>query len=99
MSPYLLNLFSDINLLTRRERISVRGVKIINVRYADDTVLVADSAEKLQELLNIAVHASEEKGLSVNLEKTKVMVASKKADIPRARIQISEVPLEQVGNI
>ena len=98
MSPHLFNLYSEIisRRLQGREGISVGGVNINNVRYADDTVLVADSAEKLQELLNIVVHASEERGLSVNLEKTKVMVASKKADIPRARIQISGVPLEQV---
>ena len=32
-----------------------------NVRYADDTVLIADSAEKLQELFSVVIEASEEK--------------------------------------
>ena len=99
MSPHLFNLYSEIILrsLQGREGISVGGVNINNVRYADDTVLVADSAEKLQDLLSVVVQASEGKGLAVNLEKTKVMVASKQAETPRLRIQISGVTLEQVG--
>ena len=76
--------------------VEVRAVNINSVRYADDTVLVADSSEKLQVLLSVVLQANEVRGLSVNLENTKVMVASIKAEIPRVRILNSGVPLEQV---
>ena len=42
--------------------------------------------EKLQELRDVTVRASEEKGLMINMDKTKVLVASK-ANTPRIRIR------------
>ncbi len=58
-------------------------------------MLVADSVEKLQHLLNVTVRASEEKGLRVNMDKTKVMVASK-TNTPRIRIEVGGRRIEQV---
>ncbi len=49
-----------------------------NLRYADDTVLLADSQDKLQAILDKVVIAGGEKGLSLNVKKTECMVASKK---------------------
>ena len=39
---------------------------IINIRYADDTVLLAESGEELQRLLDVVVEESEKKGLTIN---------------------------------
>ena len=49
---------------------SVGGRNINNIRSDDDTVLVTDSVEKLQELVNAVNVASEEKGFGVNRRKT-----------------------------
>ena len=61
----------------------VGGQDITNIRYADDTVLLAKSVEDLQKLLDVVVRESELKGLSINCKKTECMVVSKKKDIPR----------------
>ena len=48
----------------------VGGHNITNIRYADDTVLLAESAQDLQKLLDVVVKESERKGLSLNCKKT-----------------------------
>ena len=49
-------------------------------RYADDTVLIADSPENLQSLLNTVVARSAEYGLTVNTAKTKCIIINKSGD-------------------
>ena len=46
---------------------SIGRHNINNLRYADDTVLLAESEEKLQDLLNKVVVGSKKKGLIINL--------------------------------
>ena len=56
------------------------GGKIINnLRYADDTALIAENQKDLQNLLNVVNSESRKKGLDLNSKKTEVMVISKKA--------------------
>ena len=57
------------------------GIKIVqrninNLRYADDTTLMAESKEKLQSLLLKVKEESEKVGLKLNIQKTKIMAAS-----------------------
>ena len=54
LSPDLFNLYSQkmIEELDDLEGVRVCGVNVTNIRYADDTVLIADTQEKLQELVN-----------------------------------------------
>ena len=57
------------------------GIKIArrnidNLRYANDTTLMAESAEELKSLLMKAKEESENVGLKLNIQKTKVMVSS-----------------------
>ncbi|GFN78611.1 hypothetical protein PoB_000511700 [Plakobranchus ocellatus] len=52
-----------------------------NLRYVDDTVLIADSEETLQKILTAVAEESEKKGLQLNAKKTECMVISKKAVI------------------
>ena len=56
---------------------SIGGRNINIIRYANDTVIVADSVEKLQALVSTVNVASEVKGLRINKEKTECMVVSK----------------------
>ena len=62
--------------------------------YADDTVLIAESEEELQRILDITSIKSKEMGLSLNVKKTVCMVVSKKKIIPECnltRLQIKQV--------
>ena len=49
---------------------------INNLRYADDTTLMAESEEELKSLLMEVKEESEEVGLRLNIQKTKIMVSS-----------------------
>ena len=55
--------------------IKITGRNISNVRYADDTTLMAESEEELKSLLKVKVE-SEKVGLKLNIQKTKIMASS-----------------------
>ena len=57
-------------------RIKISGIKINNLRYADDTILMAESEEKLKSLLMKVKEESENVGLKLNVQKTKIMASS-----------------------
>ena len=54
--------------------IKIAGKNINNLRYADDTTLMAESKE-LQSLLMKVIEESEKVGLTLNIQKTKIMVS------------------------
>ena len=53
--------------------IKITGRNINNLRYADDTTLMAESKEKLKSLLIKVKEESEKVGLELNIQKTKIM--------------------------
>ena len=53
--------------------IKIAGRNIKNLRYADDTTLMAESEEELQSLLMKVKEESEKVGLKLNIKKTKIM--------------------------
>ena len=53
--------------------ITVVGRNINNLRYADDTTLMAESKEELKSLLIKVTEESEKVGLKLNIQKTKIM--------------------------
>ena len=56
--------------------IKIAGRNINNLRYADDTTLMAESEEELKSLLMIKVKEESEKvGLKLNIQKTKIMAS------------------------
>ena len=70
---------------------SQTGIKIVwrnikNLRYADDTTLMAESEEELKSLLMRVKDKSEKAGLKLNIQKTKTMASS-----PITSWQVSEV--------
>ena len=81
--------------LKHQPGISICGNNIKNIRYADDTVLIADSAENLQSLLNTVVARRAEYGLTINTAKTKCMVISKSGD-ERCNLIMENNTIEQV---
>ena len=56
--------------------IKTAGRNINNLRYADDTILMAESKEGLKSLLTKVKEESEKVGLKVNIQKTEVMATS-----------------------
>ena len=56
--------------------IKIAGKNTNNLRYADDTTLMAESEEELKSLLMKVKEESEEVGLKLNIQKTKIMVSS-----------------------
>ena len=57
-------------------RIKIAGRNINNLRYADDTILMAESEEELKSLLMKVKVESEKVGLKLNIQKTKIMSSS-----------------------
>ena len=55
--------------------IKIAGRNINNLRYADDTTLMAESEEELQSLLIIVIEESEKVGLKLHIQKTKIMAS------------------------
>ena len=56
--------------------IKIAGRNINNLRYADDTTLMAESEEKLKRLLMKVKEESEKVGLKLNIQNTKIMAFS-----------------------
>ena len=57
-------------------RIKISGTSIKNLRYADDTTLMAESEEELKSLLMKVKEESDKIGLKVSIQKTKIMTSS-----------------------
>ena len=79
--PDLFNLYSKVILREIKDTpgVKIGGVNINNLRYADDTVLLAENEAGIQNILNKVVTESEKKGLQINIKKTECMVISKKS--------------------
>ena len=56
--------------------IKIAGRNIDNLRYADDTTLIAESEEQLKSLLMKVKEGSEKVGLKLNIQKTKIMASN-----------------------
>ena len=56
--------------------IKIAGRNINNLRYADDTTLMAESEEELKSLLMKVKEESEKPGLKLSIQKTKIMVSN-----------------------
>ena len=56
-------------------RIKIAGRNINNLRYTDDTTLMAESKEELKNLLMKVKEESEKAGLKLNIKKTKIMAS------------------------
>ena len=57
-------------------RIKIAGRNINNLRYADDTTIMAESKEELKSFLMKVKEESEKAGLKLNIRKTKIMASS-----------------------
>ena len=80
MSPCLFNLYAEnvlrnAGLEEAQDGIKIAGRNINNLRYADDTTLMAESEEELKSLLMKVKVETKEVGLKLNIQKTKIMTS------------------------
>ena len=81
LSPCLFNLYAEYIMRNTRLDEAQAGLKIArrnisNLRYADDTTLMAESEEELNSLLMKVKEESEKVGFKLNIQKTKIMAFS-----------------------
>ena len=80
MSPCLFNLYAEYiirnaGLEEAQAGIKIAGRNVNNLRYADDTTLMAESEEGLKSLLMKVKEESEKVGLQLYIQKTKIMAS------------------------
>ena len=80
LSPCLFNLYAEYimrnaGLEEAQAEIKIAGRNINNLRYADDSILMAESEEELKSLLMKVKEESEKVGLKLNIQKTKIMTS------------------------
>ena len=80
LSPCLFNLYAEYimqndGLDEAQAGIKIAGRNINNLRYADDTTLMAESKGELKSLLKKVKQKSEKAGLKLNVQKTKIMAS------------------------
>ena len=81
----------NVGLDEAQAGIKIAGGNINNLRYADDTTLMAESEEELKSLLMKVKEESEKVGLKLNIQKTKIM-----ASVPINSLQIGGETMETV---
>ena len=80
LSPCLFNLYAEYimrnaGLDEAQAGIKIAGRNINNLRYADDSTLMAESKEELKSLLMKVKEQNEKVGLKLNIQKTKIMAS------------------------
>ena len=95
MSPCLLNFYAEYIMRNAGLEETQAGIKIAernisNLRYADDTTLMAENEEELKSLLLKVKEESEKVHLKLNIQKTKIMASG-----PITSWQIQEKPWKQ----
>ena len=98
LSPCLFNFYAEYIMRNAGLDEAQAGIKIArrninNLRYADDTTVMTESEEKLKSLLMKVKEESEQVGLKLNNQKTKIMASG-----PITSCQIDEETVETVRN-
>ena len=80
LSPWLFKLYAEYIMWNARLDEAQIGIKIVrrnikNLKYADDTTLMAESEEELKSLLVKVKEESEKAGLKLNIKKMKIMAS------------------------
>ena len=80
LSPYLFNLLTEtiFREVDPSWGVSVGGKRLSNLRYADDTALMAESETELQRIVDRVNEVGKEFGMKINVKKQKTMVVNRK---------------------
>ena len=100
LSPCLFDLCAEHIMRKARLDVLQAGIKIgrrniNNLRYADDTILMAESKEELKNLLMTVKEESERASLKLNIKKTKIMASRPITlwKIEREKVEVVTFPL------
>ena len=81
----LFNFYAGVD--EAQARINIAGRNINNLRYADDISLMAESKEELKSLFMKVKEESEQAGLKLNIQKTKIMASTTSWQIDGEKIE------------
>src|SRR6218665_1734655 len=97
ISPNVFNIMAEVVMREGMDGweggVHIAGRRLTNLRYADDIVLLAESDEELQKIVNRLHQVGSEKGLLINMDKTKIMTLNDKM----CNIILNGSRLEQVS--
>ena len=82
-----INKFNGLNLV---------GIKINNLRYADDSALTAKSETSLQAILGKITEVKQKNGLDLNIKETEYMVTTQRLEPPTCPLQSKGVNVKQI---
>ena len=101
LSPNLFNLYSEkiFREVEDMKGVNIGGVNINNLRYADNTVLLAEGPMFLQALLTAVNEKGKPYGMGMNTIKTKSMVISRKKPVPNNSISVEGKSIQQVDGM
>ena len=99
LSPYLFNFYAEYimrnaGLEEAQAGIKIAGRNINNLRYADDTTVMAESEEELKSLLMKVKEETEKAGLKFSIQKTKIMASG-----PTTSWEIDGETVETVSDV
>ena len=96
LSPYLFNIYTEFIFRNSDdlEGITINGHNINNLRYADDTALIAKSETKLQAIVNCVKEKSSQAGLDMNINKT--IMISRNRRVKAIKVEVNGSTLEQI---
>ena len=97
LSSDLFSLYSEKIMSTVQdlEGVLIGDMNINNLRYADDTALIADSSEKLQKILDRVVLESKKMGLAINCKKAYSLTVSRRK-CPDCKLNVTDKEIKQV---
>ena len=97
LSPALFSLYTEMVMkkISHIDGLRIGGLNVNNIRYADDTAIVADSEEQLQNLITVIADESRKFGLEINIRKTFCMTISKKSVSPMCSLDIDGIKIKQ----
>ena len=99
LSPYLFNIYTEFIFRQSNDLpgINIQGLNVNNLRYADDTALLADDENKLQNIVTKVQIESSKAGLEMNVKKTKTMIISRDAENKKIEVRVNNEVLQQVN--
>ena len=98
LSPYLFNIYTEFIFRESNdlEGIRIHGKNLNNLRFADDTALIANDEKNLQQIVTKVRDATSKAGLDMNVKKTKTMIISKDPEGKKLNIRVGNEVLEQI---
>ena len=88
--PELFSLYTEMIMrkINHMDGVRIGGINVNNIRYADDTAIVAGSEEQLKNFITLMADESRRFGLEIRKRKTFCMTVSKKNVSPKCKLEI-----------